>query len=313
MSSYVLKINSSPITIDRVGLDKIKSELIPYLLQKAFGGKSTSFSYRFDDSIFDLHNDPEYRALLAETAMFRTMYSKVLNHYKEHGDFSYTKDFLSTIDNLKRKRKRLEQKYPIVRHAYHISNESARANASVELVGQIGTGVDHLTKMSKLELFVEARLEKTDDNNGSTTFDYQGNELITMPSSSPLEMCERARIIEMKINRSLPSEFRRIEQVHINPVFNKIVLLRQKALRIDLDIVVDYPNGDPDIEYEAMALELLKRTGSRSATIALNGADPRSVEENIQSLARNGYLRDVITRGGTMVDYRGSSYKTCGD
>ncbi|MBR2587332.1 hypothetical protein IKE71_03105 [Candidatus Saccharibacteria bacterium] len=311
MKECILKINAAPVTIERIGLEKIKSEFIPNLIEKAFEKPSRDSRYVFRDSVSDLYYDPEYRSLVEETGRFRTMYNDVLKHYNKYGDFSYTKEFLSTIDDLKRMRRRLERKYRFIEHAYHISNESARNRLGLELLGRIGTGVDHLMKMSKLELFIETRLENSNHNNGLTVFSYLGDERLSLLAASPSRLQEYARTIESKLNYAQLYGRRRVESVHVNPVFTNVVLEKRGLSRSDLNIDIDYPNGDPGAECETMMLGILKNTGSRNATIALSGAKLDSVEESIQPLARKGYLRDVFSKGKSVIDYENSSYAEC--
>ncbi|MBQ3275032.1 hypothetical protein IJH46_01260 [Candidatus Saccharibacteria bacterium] len=310
MIRYKLKINASPETIKGYNgnYDIIKTSFIPQALDDAFESKKANV-YLLNNQLAEVKNDSLYKRLDEITNKIEMMYEEIYLRFLNKGELFYPKEYIDLVAEAKRDRRLIISRYPALKRALRLPDSIAISNLDIQTNGRVGTGIDHLQKMSKIRFFLQG--SNCDDGLGIVKFSYHRETEMLSLEIQKNRVYEEAKAIEARLNNSISKKRRATESIHINPVFKRVVLKNNidEQKRRDWTLIIDYPNGETDLEYEAL-VGSLEKTGARSAEIKYKNADREGIEGIIQKIASNGYLYDVRRGTDSAIDVRRSEFET---
>lgn len=174
---------------------------------------------------------------------------------------------------------------------------------------QIGKGLDHLRRVQKIIMYVQAELQSNLENiNVRYSFD---SETIVINNVTKYKAIDISKKIERQINSSKNS----IGGIKINPIYESVILDTTGTLR-SIEIITTYPNGNTDNELDILLQisEEARAKEVRTTVIAADDFDNSKYIEGVGNLltvpSHRGYLSDVRSNGKTIININNSIIKT---
>ncbi|NTK15758.1 hypothetical protein HQ637_11670 [Enterococcus faecium] len=220
-------------------------------------------------------------------------YKMVLNNYKENRQILYSKEFLELNEECMQKRNFIQKKFPELTRAFEVvSDRTIEKNYQIELVSQVGTGIQHIKKFLKMKYYLDHYDNNSIINPLNLTAYYSfTKEQLFIEKDSKEEAQMYINNLQKILNTSNVSR-EVIGFVNINPVYEKIKV-ENNINKISYTVV--YPNGKASGDRHRALLELSNAKEQTSIFVAEDDGSLKmdDILEELNSQAQQGYLKEV--------------------
>jgi len=310
MENIEFKINASPKAISFIGIEKVKTEFIPSVLAETFPSnpsEETIANKRYDQKA-DFYK--LYDELIEITSQIKTEYEQILSNYHETGQILYSRRYLNLVAKAKSKRKILTEKFPELPNYNLQTDKLIRDSSDLSLDRAVGTGVNHILQMERIEKFVNENRDAMFNADISKKHFSMTNNIEHVAILDKKENAfKNAKLIEYQLNSSMSlADKRKLGRISVNPIFEHVSFTKIPNNKI-LTLLMSYPNGDTDEELGALLENVAKKSQSSETEFRFKNADQQEVQELAQGIARKGYLRDVRYNNISIIDIQKSTFK----
>lgn len=317
---YYFKLNIQPHILENCReLYEIKNKVIPGVLSNLYDNlfyqveteEDGKLVFSLENSYSQILKSMDYENLIRITNSIANMYGSIVDKFEHREGIQYSQEFLDTLDIAKQLRKEFVKKYGVIeQNLYTFSkpeiDDSLENNYKLSIKPEVGKGLDHLRRIERMKLYFE-KMSKEDSETIKVSY-LSEREFFIICESSTVNALYQSKLIEKSINESGSV----LEEVTINPVFEKIVLNKEKFSSIE--IFTTYPNGSTKREYDILT-NLLRITGGKESKTKIisseksNGNFENNVEKIIHEPGTKGYLRDIKINGEPGIDYTQSELR----
>lgn len=316
---FLFKLNVQPHILKRYSSQQLFESHIPSKFSSAFSDLFTQVEIRNQNLSFQIENDYkyiveslEYQQLLADTDMFIEQYKQITFDYQNKEGIHFSDEFLTERDRLIESRKHLTNIFPVLNDA-NGKFDSKQINQVIEdeyqftVDSEIGKGIDHIRRVQKIKLYLKELLN-TEDEIIDVQYEY-GSEIVSIDVDNQNVALDLSKAIEKALNNSKNE----VGDVNINPIYENLVLNTTDNMK-SIEIVVVYPNGNTDEEFEL--LSGAKKTQSRELRaefVASDFEDNKQFLKNTKKLtdipAEKGYLKAVKNNNKSIIDFEKTTIK----
>lgn len=317
---YFFKLNVQPHILEKFReLNYLKNKVIPGVLSNLYDNlfnpvenkENGTLVFSLENSYSQILKSTDYENLIEITNYIAIMYGTIVKKFENREGIQYSQEFLDTLDKAKQLRKEFVKKYGVIEQNLYtfsktVIDDSLENNYKISIKPEVGKGLDHLRRIERMKLYFE-KMSKEDSDTIRVSY-LSKDEFFIISESNTINALYQSKLIEKTINES-GSE---LEEVTINPVFEKIVLNKEKFSSIE--IFTTYPNGSTKREYDILT-KLLKITGGKESKTKIissektNGNFENNIEKIINEPGGKGYLRDIKINGESGIDYTKSELR----
>lgn len=304
MSYIVYKLNIQPDVLSKYAENNDKeyllSEVIPSVFENVMEIKKTEGLFELitesvDEEIFK----EQFKNLEKKTLKLLKHYQNVLSEFKQKHAIHYSRNFLNLNEECMDKRRKLEYQFPGIKRAYElITDEEIDEYTQIVSDSKVGTGITHLRKFFKIELYLEQYKEENAINPLDLKAYYNPHtEHVLVKSISAIASWNYILALVKLINQSSFAQ-ERIGKININPIYESILLDQEYT---EISYIIVYPNGNPPLDRH----NILRESEAKEERTTLVGTDGKPlknepIQMKLEKEAKDGYLKSVAVKGGVV-------------